>query len=103
MKRKTDGIFSGIASFAALEAAAQRAARGKRRKPGVAILPTRPDGARVTGGRTTGGAGARTGYVRFLQIGGGLPKMEPRSSHSSGSVTKVDAETFRRGGKKKRR
>ena len=52
---------------------------GPVRPTGVAILPTRPDGARVTGGRTTGGAGARTGYVRFLQIGDGLPKMEPCS------------------------
>ena len=41
MRRKTDGLFSGIASFAALEAAAQRAARGKRRKPGVAAFLAR--------------------------------------------------------------
>ena len=38
MARPVDGLFPGIASFAALEAAAQRAARGKRRKPGVAAF-----------------------------------------------------------------
>ena len=38
MPRPADGLFPGIASFAALEAAAQRAARGKRRKPGVAAF-----------------------------------------------------------------
>ena len=37
MPRPADGLFPGIASFAALEAA-QRAARGKRRKPGVAAF-----------------------------------------------------------------
>ena len=41
MTRRVDGLFSGIASFAALEAAAQRAARGKRRKPGVAAFLAR--------------------------------------------------------------
>ena len=41
MRRKADGLFTGIASFAALEAAAQRAARGKRRKPGVAAFLAR--------------------------------------------------------------
>ena len=39
--RRVDDLFSGIASFAALEAAAQRAARGKRRKPGVAAFLAR--------------------------------------------------------------
>ena len=38
MARPADGLFPRIASFAALEAAAQRAARGKRRKPGVAAF-----------------------------------------------------------------
>ena len=41
MARRIDGLFPGIASFAALEAAAQRAARGKRRKPGVAAFLAR--------------------------------------------------------------
>ena len=41
MTRRVDDLFSGIASFAALEAAAQRAARGKRRKPGVAAFLAR--------------------------------------------------------------
>lgn len=41
MRRQADGLFSGIASFAALEAAAQRAACGKRRKPGVAAFLAR--------------------------------------------------------------
>ena len=41
MTRRTDDLFSAIASFAALEAAAQRAARGKRRKPGVAAFLAR--------------------------------------------------------------
>jgi len=36
--RRADGLFPRIASFAALEAAARRAARGKRRKPGVAAF-----------------------------------------------------------------
>ena len=36
--RPVDGLFPRIASFEALEAAAQRAARGKRRKPGVAAF-----------------------------------------------------------------
>ena len=39
--RRVDDLFSGIASFAALEAAAQRAARGKWRKPGVAAFLAR--------------------------------------------------------------
>jgi len=39
--RRADGLFPGIASFTALEAAAQRAARGKRRKPGVAAFLAR--------------------------------------------------------------
>ena len=38
MARPIDGLFPRIASFPALEAAAQRAARGKRRKPGVAAF-----------------------------------------------------------------
>ena len=38
MARPADGLFARIASFEALEAAAQRAARGKRRKPGVAAF-----------------------------------------------------------------
>ena len=38
MARRIDGLFPRIASFEALEAAAQRAARGKRRKPGVAAF-----------------------------------------------------------------
>ena len=38
MTRPTDDLFERIASFPALEAAAQRAARGKRRKPGVAAF-----------------------------------------------------------------
>ena len=38
MPRPADGLFPRIASFEALEAAAQRAARGKRRKPGVAAF-----------------------------------------------------------------
>ena len=41
MPRPADGLFPRIASFAALEAAAQRAARGKRRKPGVATFLAR--------------------------------------------------------------
>ena len=41
MTRKADALFSGIASFAALEAAARRAAQGKRRKPGVAAFLAR--------------------------------------------------------------
>ena len=41
MARRADGLFPEIASFAALEAAAQRAARGKRRKPGVAAFLAR--------------------------------------------------------------
>ena len=41
MARRIDGLFPNIASFAALEAAAQRAARGKRRKPGVAAFLAR--------------------------------------------------------------
>ena len=41
MTRRADGLFPGIASFTALEAAAQRAARGKRRKPGVAAFLAR--------------------------------------------------------------
>ena len=38
MTRRIDDLFPRIASFRALEAAAQRAARGKRRKPGVAAF-----------------------------------------------------------------
>ena len=38
MARRIDGLFPRIASFPALEAAAQRAAGGKRRKPGVAAF-----------------------------------------------------------------
>lgn len=38
MPQRTDGLFPRIASFSALEAAAQRAALGKRRKPGVAAF-----------------------------------------------------------------
>ena len=38
MARPIDGLFPRIASFCALEAAAQRAARSKRRKPGVAAF-----------------------------------------------------------------
>lgn len=38
MPRRADGLFAGIASFGALEAAAKRAASGKRRKPGVAAF-----------------------------------------------------------------
>ena len=38
MARPVDGLFPGIAPFAALEAVAQRAARGKRRKPAVAAF-----------------------------------------------------------------
>ncbi len=38
MTRRADDLFSGIASFPALEAAARRAARGKRRKPGAAAF-----------------------------------------------------------------
>ena len=38
MARRVDGLFPRIASFSALEAAAQRAARSKRRKPGVAAF-----------------------------------------------------------------
>ena len=38
MTRRIDDLFLRIASFPALEAAAQRAARGKRRKPGVAAF-----------------------------------------------------------------
>ena len=41
MTRRADDLFSGIASFAALEAAARRAAQGKRRKPGVAAFLAR--------------------------------------------------------------
>ena len=39
--RRIDDLFSRIASFPALEAAAQRAAKGKRRKPGVAAFLAR--------------------------------------------------------------
>ena len=39
--RRIDGLFSRIASFPALEAAARRAAAGKRRKPGVAAFLAR--------------------------------------------------------------
>lgn len=38
MTRRADDLFPGIASFPALEAAARRAARGKRRKPGAAAF-----------------------------------------------------------------
>ena len=38
MPRRVDDLFPRIASFSALEAAAQRAARSKRRKPGVAAF-----------------------------------------------------------------
>ena len=38
MTRRVDQLFSGIASFSALEAAARRAACGKRRKPGAAAF-----------------------------------------------------------------
>ena len=48
MARRTDGLFPDIASFAALEAAAQRAARGKRRKPGVAAFLARMGQGRAT-------------------------------------------------------
>ena len=43
MTRRVDDLFPGIASFAALEAAAQRAACGKRRKPGVAAFLARQE------------------------------------------------------------
>ena len=38
MKCWIDNLFPRIACFAALERATQRAARGKRRKPGVAAF-----------------------------------------------------------------
>ena len=41
MTRRADHLFPRIASFTALEAAARRAARGKRRKPGVAAFLAR--------------------------------------------------------------
>ena len=41
MTRRAEDLFSGIASFGALEAAARRAARGKRSKPGVAAFLAR--------------------------------------------------------------
>ena len=41
MTRRIDGLFPSIASFSALEAAARRAACGKRRKPGVAAFLAR--------------------------------------------------------------
>lgn len=41
MARPADGLFPRIASFAALETAARRAARGDRRKPGVAAFLAR--------------------------------------------------------------
>ena len=41
MTRRIDGLFPDIALFEALAAAAQRAARGKRRKPGVAAFLAR--------------------------------------------------------------
>lgn len=38
MPKRHDDLFAGIASFAALHAAAERAIRGKRRKPGAAAF-----------------------------------------------------------------